>query len=147
MERAVETYNRLADLHIKSNQLHEAIRTLLDLSRALPKDKSVHVRLLKLTQEVGDRRAQVTELLALLKFALEEENIEEAEAYADAASALDPENPDVRRAVHVVRRKSATEGGTTTIGGDAGALATASLAGTGLLRRIEPEPAEALALV
>ena len=145
MERAVETYNRLADLYIKSNQIHEAIRALLDLSRAVPKDKSVHIRLLKLTQDVGDRRAQVTELIALLKLALEENNLAEAEQYADAASAIDPENPDVRRAVNSVRRKSAEEGGTTTIGEEA--KGTASLAGTGLLRRIEPEPAEALALV
>ena len=144
MERAVDMYNRLADLYVKSNQTHEAIRALLDLSKAIPKDKSVHKRLLKLTQDVGDRRAQVSELVALSKFALEEGNLVEAEGYAEAASALDPENPDVRKVVHTVRRKSAADVGTATMGEAAG---TALLGGTGLLSRIEPEPPEALALV
>ncbi|HUP28288.1 MAG TPA: tetratricopeptide repeat protein, partial [Chloroflexia bacterium] len=144
LEQAAEAYNRLADLYVANNQLHEAVRALMDLARATPRDRAVHERLLKLTEDVGDRRALVAEHIALAKLLLDENDLPGAEHHAEAASALDPENAEVRRAVYAVRRKAATEGGTVTMGDSHSP--TVSLAGTGLLRRVEPDPPQAVAL-
>ncbi len=35
-EEAIDTYNRLADLYLDQHQVHEAVRALRDLSRAVP---------------------------------------------------------------------------------------------------------------
>ncbi|MFL5735522.1 MAG: tetratricopeptide repeat protein [Chloroflexia bacterium] len=114
-DRAQLTYDRLADLYLKNNQLHEAIRALRDLSRAMPKNKTVHERLLDLTQEVDDKAAQAAEHLALSQIALDASSLGEAQQHADAAAALDADNPDIRRWVYTVRRRLAETAGTVSL--------------------------------
>ena len=54
-DNAQTAYTRLADLYIENNQIYEAIRALRDLSRAIPKNKDIHNRLLELNQQVDDQ--------------------------------------------------------------------------------------------
>src|SRR5512133_119514 len=96
-DAALKVYMRLADLYTQKNQFHEAIRSLRDLARAVPKNKDVHSRLLELSIEVGDRQAQAAEHLALSEIELNDGHLGEAQGHADAATSLDPDNPEVRR--------------------------------------------------
>ncbi|MDQ3929086.1 MAG: tetratricopeptide repeat protein, partial [Chloroflexota bacterium] len=133
-ERALATYTRLADLYTQSNQFHEAIRALRDFSKAVPKDKDVHHRLLELSHLVGDRSAQAAEHLALSRIYLEEGSLSEAQQHADAAASLDPENPDVKRSLYTVRRLIAEKSSTLPLHADndatRGMPGTASLQGS-----------------
>ncbi|MBF6613938.1 MAG: tetratricopeptide repeat protein [Chloroflexi bacterium] len=148
-DNALSTYTRLANLYIAGNQLHEAIRALRDLSRALPRNRDTHNRLLELAQEVGDRQAQVAEHLALSEIALGEGKWTEAQGHADAAASFDPENPDVRRWSVAVRRKLAESVGTNVLSGDVSEMGIrpAGAPGTHMLPQADLEPPEAAALV
>lgn len=146
-EQAKETYMKLVGLYTQKNQIHEAVRALRDLARALPKDKAVRIRLLDLTQEVGDKQAQAAEHLALSQIALEENNLAEAQGYAEAAAALDSENPEIRRWAYSLKRKIAENAGTVTLDSnefDGGRKPVAP--GTGLIRSQE-DPPEAIAYI
>ncbi|MEO8287378.1 MAG: tetratricopeptide repeat protein [Chloroflexota bacterium] len=144
---AVGTYMRLADLYTQKNQFHEAIRSLHDLARAMPKNREAHNRLLDLTQEVGDRQAQAVEHIAISGIELGEGHLGEAQAHADAASALDPENPEVRRWAYTVKRKLAESAGTLALNSDeVMGSQTAAMPGTGMLPQQDESP-EALQLV
>ena len=149
---ASDAYTRLADLYVENNQVYEAIRALRDLSRAMPKNKPVHQRLLELNQEVGDDAAQAIEHLALSQLSLDAGALGEAQQHADAAAALDANNPDIRRWVYTVRRRLAEAAGTVQLSPEAAELAgssgarPASAIGTQLLFQAEPEPPEATAL-
>ncbi len=146
-DQARATYMRLADLYTQKNQFHEAIRALRDLARATPRDKELRVRLLDLTQEVGDKQAQAAEHLALSQIALEEGHLAEAQGYSEAASALDPENAEIRRWAYNLKRKIAENAGTVTLdGSDFGGQRQSVAPGTGLIQAQE-DPPEALALV
>src|SRR5207248_1405566 len=142
-DRARATYDRLADLYIQNNQLHEAIRALRDLSRVMPKHKEVHDRLLDLTQEVGDRAAQAAEHLAISQIELDAGNLTEAQQHADAAAALDADNADIRRWVYTVRRRLAESAGTISLADnvDEQGMRAPSAPGTYLLIQDLPEPA------
>jgi tetratricopeptide (TPR) repeat protein len=144
---AVSTYMRLADLYTQKNQFHEAIRSLRDLARATPKNRQVHSRLLDLTQEVGDRQAQAVEHIALSEIELDEGHLGEAQGHADAASSLDPDNPEVRRWSYTVKRKLAESAGTISLDSSevAGSRA-AAMPGTGMLP-LQEDPPEAVELV
>lgn len=147
-EHAIESYGHLTDLYITNNQLHEAIRALRDLTRGIPKNKEAHMRLLDLTQEVGDRPAQAAEHLALSQIALDGGRLGEAQQHADAASTLDSENPDIRRWVYTVRRRLAESAGTVMLDGDFDEMAQmAMVPGTHLLKQDESEPPEVLTIV
>lgn len=145
-ENARTTYNNLADLYVKNNQIYEAIRALRDYTRAVPKNKEAHERLLDLTQQMGDNPAQAAQHLALSQIALDHNNLGEAMQHADAAAALDSEDLEIRRWLHTVRRRVAEAVGTVSLDGVediAGMMASA----THRLREAEPEPPEAVALV
>ncbi len=146
-DNAQATYARLADLYIENNQVYEAIRALRDLSRAMPKNKDVHSRLLDLNQQVDDQPAQAIEHLALSQIALDQSSLGEAQQHADAASALDSNNPDIRRWVYTVRRRLAEAAGTVALSGD-GEVADrpSSAISTQMLFHSEPQPQEATAL-
>ena len=149
-ERAESTYNRLVNLYLDNNQVHEAIRALRDLSRAVPKNVDVHARLLDLAQQTGDGPAQAAEHLALSQLALEGANLGEAQQHADAASSLDPDNPDIRRWVYTVRRRLAESAGTVSLsedGVEAALSKSGYTPGTHMLPREEPEPSEVTDIV
>ena len=56
-DNAQTAYTGLADLYIENNQVYEAIRALRDLSRAIPKNKDVHTRLLELNRSRAEAAA------------------------------------------------------------------------------------------
>jgi tetratricopeptide (TPR) repeat protein len=146
-DKAFAVYMRLADLYTQKNQFHEAIRSLRDLARAMPKNKEVHTRLLELSQEVGDRQAQAAEHIALSEIELEEGRRGEAQGHADAASSLDPDNPEVRRWSYTIKRRMAESAGTVVF--DSAEIEGAhmqAVPGTGMLPPSE-EPPEAVELV
>ncbi|MGA7731353.1 MAG: tetratricopeptide repeat protein [Chloroflexia bacterium] len=145
-DEAKATYMRLTDLYTGKNQFHEAIRAVRDLARALPKDKEVRIRLLDLTQEAGDKQAQAAEHLALSQISQEEGNLAEAQGYAEAASALDPESNEIRRWAYSLKRKIAENAGTITLDSNEYGGRKAAAPGTGLIRAQE-DPPEAVALV
>lgn len=146
-ERAKSTYMRLVDMYVGKNQYHEAIRALRDLARATPKDKQVRIKLLDLTQEVGDKQAQAAEHLALSQISQEEGNLADAQGYAEAASGLDPESTEIRRWAYTLKRKIAENAGTVTLdGSEVTGKRQGAAPGTGLIRAQE-DPPEALALV
>lgn len=147
LEGAQVAYFRLIDLYMQGNQVLEAIRALRDFSKAVPGNKEIHLRLLELTQQVGDRQAQAQEHVALSQIALEESKLGEAQQYAEAASALDPENAEIRRWGYAVRRRLAQAAGTVSLAPDADFDRQVMMPGTGLLVREEVEPAEAIAFV
>jgi tetratricopeptide (TPR) repeat protein len=144
---AADAYTRLADLYMENSQVYEAIRALRDLSRALPKNKEVHERLLDLNLQVGDGAAQATEHLALSQLALEGGSLGEAQQHADAAAALDATNPDIRRWVYTVRHRLAEAAGTVQLSANSAEMDMAGgnvrAIGTQLLFQAEPEPPEA----
>ncbi|MDQ6694179.1 MAG: tetratricopeptide repeat protein, partial [Chloroflexota bacterium] len=135
-ESSQETYFRLADLYVANNQYHEAIRALRDFVRAKPDSNAAHLRLLTLTQEVGDRAAQVAEHLALSRIALDQSALSDAQQHADAASLLEPDNPDVRRWGYSVRRRLAEVAGTHSLPneGNPSNDATGLMPGTGQIQ-------------
>lgn len=151
-DKAGATYFRLADQYTAQNQFHEAIRALRDLARAVPDSREAHLRLLHLTREVGDRSAEIAEHIALSRIALDAGDTVVAQSEADAAGALDAENPEVRRWSYAVRRRMAEMNATGSIADDAGATGrmTASMgtgAGTGLISQGEQENPQALELI
>jgi tetratricopeptide (TPR) repeat protein len=144
---ALSAYMRLADLYTQKNQFHEAIRSLRDLARAVPKNKDVHSRLLELSIEVGDRQAQAAEHLALSEIELDEGHLGEAQGHADAATSLDPDNPEVRRWSYTVKRRMAENAGTLVLENtEVAGLRLTPVPGTGMLPQSE-EPPEAVELV
>lgn len=147
-EQATETYFTLAEKYAAQNQFHEAIRALRDLARAVPNNREVHVRLLPLVREVGDRSAEVAEHIALSRIALEAGDVSTAQREAEVASGLDPESPEVRRWSYTVRRRQAEMNATGNIAPDADATGqmTTSM-GTGLIPQADQEPEEALDLI
>jgi tetratricopeptide (TPR) repeat protein len=145
--QALSTFMRLADLYTQKNQFHEAIRSLRDLARAMPKNREVHARLLDLTQEVGDKQAQAIEHIALSEIELDAGHLGEAQAHADAASALDPDNPEVRRWSYTVKRRLAESAGTISLdNSEVIGSRAAAMPGTGALPLAEDTP-EAVELV
>jgi tetratricopeptide (TPR) repeat protein len=147
-DQALATYNHLADLYMENNQVHEAMRALLDLSRAMPRNMEVHNRILLMAQELGDRQTQVGEHLAISKIALDENNLGEASAHADAAVALDPENAEVKRWNYAVRKRITEAVGTGKIEGDQKTQqGLSTMLGTGLIGAKEADPPEAAALI
>lgn len=148
-EEATETYFMLAERYYAQHQFHEAIRALRDLARAMPNHREVHVRLLALVREVGDRAAEVVEHVALSRIALEAGDVATAQREAEIASGLDPESPEVRRWNYTVRRRQAEMNATGSISPDADATGhmTTSM-GTGLIpQQPDQEPDEALELI
>lgn len=132
---ATAAYFSLAEQYAKQNRLHEAIRALRDLSRGAPSDREVHIRLLRLVQEVGDRAAEVGERIALSRIAVDAGDYAEAQREADAASALDGENPDVRRWSYTVRRRLAEVNATSNFHADSDATGQLTAAmGTALIQ-------------
>ncbi|MEO5953657.1 MAG: tetratricopeptide repeat protein, partial [Chloroflexia bacterium] len=147
LDQAKATYMRLVDLYVGKNQFHEAIRALRDLARATPKDKEVRIKLLDLTQEVGDKQAQAAEHLALSQISQEDGNLAEAQGYSEAASGLDPESAEIRRWAYALKRKIAENAGTVTLdGSEITGKRQGAAPGTGLIRAQE-DPPEAVAMV
>jgi tetratricopeptide (TPR) repeat protein len=150
-DKAIDAYNKLADAYLDQHQVHEAVRALRDLSRALPKDAEVHRRLLVLNQQIGDKQAQLAEHMALSALAFEANDLDQALQHAEAASSLDPENTEVKRWLYTVRRKIAETRGVSYLSPEAdGTNKLATVIGTGLLglqAQTEPEPPEVAALV
>ncbi|HEY0069114.1 MAG TPA: tetratricopeptide repeat protein [Chloroflexia bacterium] len=147
-DEATETYFMLADRYSAQHQYHEAIRALRDLARAVPNNREVHIRLLALVREVGDRAAEVAEHIALSRIALEAGDGLTAQREAEVASGLDPESPEVRRWSYTVRRRMAEMNATGSFAADADATGqmTTSI-GTGLMPQADQEPEEALELI
>ncbi len=145
--QALAAYMRLADLYTQKNQFHEAIRSLRELARAMPHNREVHSRLLDLTQEVGDRQAQAVEHISLSEIELNEGHLGEAQGHADAASSLDPDNPEVRRWAYTVKRRLAESAGTISLdNAEVGGSRITAMPGTGMLPQHEESP-EAVELV
>lgn len=147
LEQSKATYMRLVDMYTAKKQFHEAILALRDLVKVVPKDKEVRIKLLDLTQEVGDKHAQAAEHLALSQISQEEGNLADAQGYAEAAAGLDPESAEIRRWAYSLKRKIAENAGTVTLDGSeiTGKRQGASL-GTGLIRAQE-DPPEAVTMV
>ncbi|HEX8229115.1 MAG TPA: tetratricopeptide repeat protein [Chloroflexia bacterium] len=147
-EEASGIYFTLADKYSAQNQFHEAIRALRDLARAMPHSREVHVRLLALVREVGDRAAEVAEHIALSRIALEAGDVATAQRESEIASSLDSESPEVRRWNYTVRRRMAEMNATGNFAADADATGhmTTSM-GTGLMPQSDQEPDEALELI
>lgn len=149
-ERAVIAYNHLADRYIEGGQYHEAIRALRDLTRAMPKLKIAHHRLLDLTTQVGDRQAQAEGHLAVSEIELDEGNLGEAQGHAEAAASLAPENPRVRSWMQTVRSRIAAGAGTQLLTNDGGAMKSrkgAIAPGTHMLNHNSSDPDEAMAIL
>jgi tetratricopeptide (TPR) repeat protein len=144
---ATATYNHLADLYIEGKQLHEAMRALRDISRALPRDIQLHTRILTIAQEIGDKQAELAEHLAISNIALDDNNLGEAAAHAEAASAIDPDNAEVKRWGYAVRRRVAEAAGTGKIEGDIQSPNALSNVMSGLIGAREPDPPEAAVLI
>lgn len=147
-DKAEATYFRLAEQYAAQNQFHEAIRALRDLARAMPDSHEAHKRLLQLVREVGDKSAEVAEHISLSRIALEVGDMEQAQREADAAGALDAENPDVRRWSYAVRRRAAEMNATGNFAGDSDATGrmTSSMS-TGMMPQNEQENPEAVELI
>ena len=147
-DQALATYNHLADLYIEGKQGHEAVRALGDLSRVMPRNREVHDRLLLLAQEMDDKQAMLAEHLAISKIALDDGNLGEASAHAEAAESLEPENPEVRRWAYAVRKRIAETVGTGVIESDSRTQqALSTKLGTGLMGAKETDPPEAATLI